>query len=793
MSVQTLDLEVTGMSCAACAARLEKLLNRQAGLEAAVNFASSRAVITRGEGAPDLSAIEKLVEKTGFGLAHREIALSVSGMSCAACSARIEKILNRLPGVTASVNLATEQAHIQTIVGSADETALIRTIEKAGFSATPMQEQAPPHKDASEQRRALIDVLITALFCLPFLAEMTGMAFGWHDLIPLWLQVISASVVQIYSARHFYRSAWHALRTGAANMNVLVCLGTSIAYGFSLIVTVFAIDLPVYFEASAFVILLVSLGRLLEARARHRAAAGLEALLTLKPETANRVEGEGIVTCPVAALRLGDVFLLRPGEVVPVDGEVIDGETEINESMLTGEANPVLRRSGDTIYAGTLNTTGVLRARATSLGADTALARIVALVSRAQGSKAPIQRLADRVSAVFVPAIIAIALLTFFIGWAVTGSASWSLVSAISVLVIACPCSLGLATPTALMVGTGKAASAGILFRNAEALERACRLTVLAFDKTGTITLGEPSVHDVLPAAGMTTDALLGLAAALEVNSEHPLGRAIVGEARARGVAHDMIFERFRAVPGKGLEAWQGEARYLIGTREYLCSEQIDVASISAPDSAATQAFVARNDLCLGVVTLTDRIRPEAGAIISWLHARNIRSVMLTGDSQIMAEAIASEVGIDQVSAALRPEGKVSAIEALRGPGQIIGMTGDGINDAPALAAADISIAIGSGSAAALETADLVLMTADLRAIQDALSLSRATVRKIKQNLGFAFGYNLAAIPLAACGFLSPAVAGGAMALSSVSVVTNSLLLNRWRSQRTALDASRKA
>ncbi len=300
MSVQTLDLEVTGMSCAACAARLEKLLNRQAGLEAAVNFASSRAVITRGEGAPDLSAIEKLVEKTGFGLAHREIALSVSGMSCAACSARIEKILNRLPGVTASVNLATEQAHIQTIVGSADETALIRTIEKAGFSATPMQEQAPPHKDASEQRRALVDVLITALFCLPFLAEMTGMAFGWHDLIPLWLQVISASVVQIYSARHFYRSAWHALRTGTANMNVLVCLGTSIAYGFSLIVTVFAIDLPVYFEASAFVILLVSLGRLLErARAIEQPQAGGFA----HSQTRNRKSGRGRRNCHLSGRR----------------------------------------------------------------------------------------------------------------------------------------------------------------------------------------------------------------------------------------------------------------------------------------------------------------------------------------------------------------------------------------------------------------------------------------------------------------------------------------------------------
>ncbi|WP_025886135.1 heavy metal translocating P-type ATPase [Asaia prunellae] len=784
MSVQIFDLEVTGMSCAACAARLEKMLNRQMDLEASVNFASSRAVIRRASDAPDLAAIEKIVEKTGFGLAHRETALEITGMSCAACSTRIEKILNRLPGVTASVNLATGQAHIQSLSGTITDSDLIRSVEKAGFSAVLLQEQQKTLKAPSEHRRALVDLVVAAVFCLPFVVEMTGMAFGRHALVPLWLQCFCASVIQFYSARHFYRSAWHALRTGSANMNVLVCLGTSIAYGFSLSVTLFDLDQPVYFEAGAFVIFLVSVGRLLEERARRKAASGLEALLGLRPETANRVEGEQIVICPVASLRPGDVFLLKPGEVVPVDGEVIDGETEINESMLTGEATPVFRRTGDTVYAGTLNTTGVLRARATALGSETALARIVALVSRAQGSKAPIQRLADQVSAIFVPAIIVIALLTFVIGWYVTASAGWSLVSAISVLVIACPCSLGLATPTALMVGTGKAASAGILFRNAEALERACRLTVLAFDKTGTITLGAPAVCDIVPASGLTTEELLTIAAALEANSEHPLGRAIVEEARARDIGRSMQLERFRAVPGKGIEAWQGSDRYLIGTQDYLREESIGLSQATLPHGAVTQALVARNDVFLGTITLADQMRPEAKAMISWLHEQDIRSVMLTGDSQEAADSIASQAGINQVSARLRPEGKVAAIEALRGPGQVVGMTGDGINDAPALAAADISIAIGSGSAAAMETADLVLMSPDLRAIQDALSLSRATVRKIKQNLFFAFGYNLAAIPLAACGFLSPAIAGGAMALSSVSVVSNSLLLNRWRSRR---------
>ncbi|GBQ91689.1 cation/heavy metal transporter [Asaia krungthepensis NRIC 0535] len=779
-----MDLEITGMSCAACAARLEKQLNRQAGVSASVNFASSRAVITRGEGAPDLSSLEKLVEKTGFGIARADLILNISGMSCAACSARLEKLLNRLPGVSAAVNLASEQAHIQYIEGMTDPAGLMAAIDKAGFGATlPAESAASPDKPG--QGRAYTDLLLTALFCLPFLVGMIAMAFGAHHLVPLWLQAVCATVVQLYSARVFYRSAWHALRSRSANMNVLVCLGTSIAYGFSLIVTFSGLRLPVYFEASAFVILLVSLGRLMEERARHKAAARLEALLTLKPETANRIEGDSIVSRPVATLRIGDLFLVRPGESIPVDGEVTEGETEIDESMLTGEASPVLRKTGDTIFAGTLNTTGVLRARATSLGSDTALARIVALVSRAQGSKAPIQRLADQVSAVFVPAIIAIALATFLIGWAVRGDASWALVSAISVLVIACPCSLGLATPTALMVGTGKAASAGILFRNAEALERLHRLDILALDKTGTITTGEPRIENIVPSASISRDALLATAAALEINSEHPLARAILRQARDENLGMDLALDHFRAVPGKGIEARSGRNIYRLGTRDYLTENGVDCDQVPKGEAGMTEILVSRGEHYLGVLSLSDALRPEAPSVMRSLAMQGIETIMLTGDTVSSARAVASRAGITQLEAALRPEGKVAAIEKLRGPGRVIGMAGDGINDAPALASADISIAIGSGSAAALETADLVLMSADLRAILDALSLSRATVSKIRQNLCFAFGYNIAAIPLAACGLLNPALAGGAMALSSVSVVSNSLLLNRWRSART--------
>lgn len=784
MTVRTLDLEVSGMSCAACAARLEKVLNRQPGVQARVNFASSHATLDLDDQAPDLVSLRAVVARAGFGLWDRHVELAVSGMSCAACSTRVEKVLNRLPGVEANVNLATGKASVAAIVGTVSDEDLIGAIRKAGFAATPVSPERTGEDRASREKACLGDLVLTALLCIPFVAGMAGMVFGLHHLVPLWLQLACASVVQFYAARHFYRSAYHALRSGSANMNVLVCLGTSIAYGFSVVVVLFGLRLPVYFEASAFVILLIMLGRLLEARARHRAASGLEALLTLKPETANRIDGDRIVSIPVAALGKGDLFLVRPGESIPVDGEVIEGTTEIDESMLTGEANPVLRGPGDTIYAGTLNTTGVLRASAVSLGSDTALARIVSLVAQAQGSKAPIQRMADRVSAIFVPVIIIVALLTFLAGWAVTHDAVWSLVSAISVLVIACPCSLGLATPTALMVGTGKAAAAGILFRNAEALERVHRLNVLGFDKTGTLTTGEPVVMGVHPAQNADEISLLDVAAALEAGSEHPLGKAILSYAQESGIGPSGRVEDIRAVPGKGIEALLSGVRCRIGTSAYMAENGIDIELPSALSDEMTLACVARGDAYLGSILLSDRIRPEAAEVIAALSARDIGSVMLTGDREAVAREVASRIGISDVFAALRPEGKVQAVERLRGPGRLVGMTGDGINDAPALAAADISIAIGSGSAAAMETADLVLMSADLRAILDALSLSKATVRKIRQNLVFAFGYNVAAIPLAACGFLNPALAGGAMALSSVSVVTNSLLLNRWRSVR---------
>ncbi|MDR6182209.1 heavy metal translocating P-type ATPase [Asaia bogorensis] len=785
MSASSLDLEVTGMSCAACAARLEKVLNRQDGLTASVNFASSRAIISRADEGPDLNAIEKIVEKTGFGLGHQEARFAIEGMSCAACSARLEKVLNRLPGVRAAVNLATETAQIDYIAGAVTEDRLVEAVRKAGFTASSTADQHGHEAPSREPVTAQRDLAIIALFCIPFAIEMLDMAVGAHHLVPLWLQALCASVVQIYGARHFYRSAYHALRSGSANMNVLVCLGTSIAYGFSMVVTLWGLDLPVYFEASAFVILLISVGRLLEARARQKAASGLEALLNLRPQTANCVTPNGVEICPVASLQRGDVFVVRPGEAIPVDGEVIEGTTEINESMLTGEAVPVLRQVGDTIFAGTLNTTGVVRARATSLGSETALARIVAMVSRAQGSKAPIQRLADRVSAIFVPTIIVIALLTFVIGWLATHDAQWSLVSAISVLVIACPCSLGLATPTALMVGTGKAASAGILFRNAEALERVHRLKVLAFDKTGTLTKGQPEVEAIYPAEGVTEAELLGVAASLEANSEHPLAKAIISRASEVGIASAYSLDHFRAVPGKGIEAAAKEEIFLLGTPEFLQEQGITIAALPLDAETRSVACIARGGVYLGAITLSDALRPEAAAIVSWLHKQSIETIMLTGDRKAVATRVAREAGIDEIRASLRPEGKVSAVQALRGEGRLVGMAGDGINDAPALAAADISIAIGSGSAAALETADLVLMSADLRAIPDALSISRATVGKIRQNLVFAFGYNVAAIPLAACGLLDPVIAGGAMALSSVSVVTNSLLLNRWRSQRS--------
>ena len=791
-SPHDLDLPVSGMSCAACAVRLEKVLNRLPGVEASVNLATEHAHVKRMSGEVSPQQIVASIEQAGFAVPPQTVELLIEGMACAACSARIEKVLNRLPGVEAAVNLAAERARIRYVPGLADAGLLMASVERAGFKARLIDESSREDDKARklavyriELRRFWISVALT----LPLVAQMLTMfdGAGWNvhhpDLLPRWLQLALATPVQFWVGWRFYDGAWKSLRGGGANMDVLVALGTSMAYGFSFVVTLSGLNhLHVYFEASAAVITLVLLGKLLEARAKAKTSAAIEALIRMQPKTA-RVERDGqLVELDVALLIPGDVFLVRPGESVPVDGEVLEGASSVNEAMLTGESMPVSKQAGDRVFAATANSQGMLRCQATGVGEHTLLAGIIRMVAEAQGSKAPVQRLADRISAIFVPVVCAIALLTFAGWWAFAGVFSEALINAVAVLVIACPCALGLATPTAIMVGTGQGARAGILVKNAEALERAEKIGVLAVDKTGTLTCGEPVVTDAVALAETEAQALL-LAAALEQGSEHPLARAILQRTATEeplpGVSD------FLATPGRGVEGTVNGRRLRLGSPEWFVDHPLPETEIAALQSAGkTVVVLAEGNGVLAVLAIADPLRASSRAAVERLKGIGIKVVMLTGDNAVTAAVIAQEAGIDDFRAGILPGDKAAAVSALRHGGTVVAMVGDGINDAPALAAADIGFAMGAGSDAAIEASDITLVRSDLAGVADAIGLSRATLGKIRQNLFFAFAYNVLGIPLAALGMLNPVIAGAAMAMSSVSVVSNSLLLRRWRAGR---------
>jgi P-type Cu+ transporter len=674
------------------------------------------------------------------------VELDLEGMTCAACAARIEKNLNKLDGVEASVNLATEKAVVHFPDGMTVD-ALIGRIRDTGYDATVAREGAI--RDHSEEfRRSRNEFLLAALLTAPLLL---------HGLLPGWLQLAFATPVQFWSGRRFYRGAWKALRGGTANMDVLVALGTSAAYAFS----VFGLfsGHHLYFEAGAVVIALVLLGKYLEARAKAKAARSLEALIRLRPARAFIDRDGKLVEVDAAQLKPGDEFVVRPGDAIALDGRVVSGASSVNESMLTGESLPVAKAEGGRVFAGTINGDGALKVLATGTGRDTVLAGIIRLVAAAQASKPPVQRLVDRVSAVFVPVVLVVALITLFIS---------GLIPAVSVLVIACPCALGLATPTALMVGVGRAARAGVLIRNAAALEAARQVDTLVLDKTGTLTRGEPSVSQVIPEPGVREDQLLHVAASLEARSEHPLARAIVKVYRG---ALEPV-EDFRALGGQGIVA------RLAGKPARLGSPAFLQRSASHP---GTVIGVEHDGRFLGWIALADELRPTSKAAVERLKAMGIEPVILSGDSAAAVEAVAAALGIERWKAGILPEQKAREVKQLQDGRRFVGMAGDGVNDAPALAAAHVSFALAAGSAAALDVADITLMRNDLSGIVDAIELSTATLAKIRQNLFFAFIYNVLGIPLAMFGLLSPAIAGAAMALSSVSVVSNSLLLNRWK------------
>ncbi|HZV55819.1 MAG TPA: heavy metal translocating P-type ATPase [Rhodocyclaceae bacterium] len=725
-------------------------------------------------------------------VAPATVEIAVGGMTCAACATRIEKQLNKLPGVEAAVNLAAERAHVRFSPDLADVNKILATVIKTGFNAT--VSTADTHAEEKARKLAAYEAevkrfWISAALTLPLVGQMLFMfgsgADAHVDVLPRWLQLLLATPVQFWIGWRFYVGGFNAIRGGAGNMDVLVALGTTMAWLYSAVVTVLGLHQHVYFEASATVITLVLLGKILEARAKAKTSAAIEALAKLQPQTAH-IERDGqLVEVPVASLIPGDVFIVRAGEAVPVDGEVIAGVSSANEAMLTGESLPAAKGAGDKVFAATVNGDGLLHCQATGVGTHTLLAGIIRLVEQAQGSKAPVQRLVDRIAAIFVPVVTVIALLTFVTWWWFAGDFTQALINAVAVLVIACPCALGLATPTAIMVGTGQGARAGVLIKNAQALELAEKLQVLAVDKTGTLTEGRPAITDFQPVPGVMAAELLRLAASLEQGSTHPLAAAIVARARADGLALALPQEVV-SMAGRGLAGVVDGHAVKAGSPDWLVEQGIALPELQSLSAAGRSIVaVAVDGRVFGLIGIADPLRQSSRNAVARLRRMGVEVFMLTGDNAWTAAAIAREAGVERFEAGVLPEGKATAIAKLKADGRpnggLIGMAGDGINDAPALAAADVSFAMGAGSDVAMKAADITLMRNDLRGVADAVDLSRATLAKIRQNLFWAFIYNVLGIPAAAFGLLNPVIAGAAMAMSSVSVVSNSLLLRRWK------------
>ena len=792
---------VTGMTCASCVARVEKALGAVAGVqEASVNFATEQASV-RASADVSMATLQRAVEKAGYAVAEQSLRLKIGDMTCASCVSRVEKALKQVPGVlTAEVNLATETAEVKLSGGAATLAQLIAAVEKAGYHAWELR-AAGDGSDAAvgATPKAGADwwpVALAAALSAPLALPMLAGLFGQHWMLDGWLQWLLATPVQFWLGARFYRAGWKALRAGAGNMDLLVALGTSAAYGLS-VYQLLAQGAQgsmehLYFEASAVVITLVLLGKWMEARAKRQTTAAIRALNALRPDTARRRRDGQDEEVAVSEVLVGDLVVVRPGERIAVDGEITEGATQVDESLITGESLPVNKHEGDRVTGGAVNAEGLIVVRTTAVGAESTLARIVRMVESAQAKKAPIQRLVDQVSAVFVPVVIGIACITL-LGWGLL-SGNWeaAILNAVAVLVIACPCALGLATPTAIMVGTGAAARHGILIKDAEALEVAHQVKMVAFDKTGTLTEGKPEVVALEPGTGTTRDALLAWSAAIQAGSEHPLAKAVSALALKEQVSVAGATE-VRAVAGRGMSAVVQGRELRLGSPRFMQELKVDVSAFAERAQALEAegrtvswlADVTSAPQLLGLLAFGDTLKASAAPAIASLHALGIQTALVTGDNQGSAEAVAKQLGIDIVHYQVLPEDKAAIVGQLKAKvqdkGGRVAMVGDGINDAPALAAADVGIAMSTGTDVAMHAAGITLMRGNPALVADAIAVSRRTYAKIRQNLFWAFIYNLVGIPLAAFGLLSPVIAGAAMAFSSVSVVMNALLLRRWK------------
>lgn len=781
-------IPILGMSCAACSSRIERVLKDMQGVQSVhVNLALEKGTIMYDESKITVRDIIKKINDIGYKVPIKSLEILISGMTCAACSARVEKRLNSLDGIiAANVNLATNKAKIQLVPGLISPLDICKSIDSLGYKAKLASNVTEDEINIARQKniyRQKLKFIFSLILSSPLILMSLSTLIGIDFILSPWLQLALATPIQFIAGWQFYVGAYNSLKTGSTNMDVLVCLGTSVAYFYSIFSLITDGDM-LYFESSAMLITIILLGKLLETIAKGKTSEAIEKLMDLQAKKARVIRNGKEIDIPIEDVVVGDMIKVRPGERIPVDGIITKGNSSVDESMLTGESIPVEKKPGDRVIGASINKQGSFVFKATKVGKDTTLAQIIRMVEEAQGTKAPIQRLADKLSNVFVPIIIVLAILTFF-GWLIKGAlVSEALMHATAVLVVACPCALGLATPTAIMVGTGVGASKGILIRGGEYLELAGKIDTIVLDKTGTITVGSPSVTDFLAFSSFDERELLSIIASGEKHSEHPLGEAIVKKAEELQLPLVDITE-FKALPGKGIEFIHSSNVWHVGNETLARSLDIDFSKIQDikndwEENGKTVMFVIKNRELAGMIAVADTIKPNAKDAIKELKELGIELYMLTGDQERTARAIAKQVGIENVIAEVLPEHKAQEIEKLKTSGKVVAMVGDGINDAPALATADVGMAIGTGTDIAIESASITLISGDLRSIASAIRLSRKTLQKIKQNLFWALFYNMLTVPLAMFGIFTPVMGGTAMAFSSVSVVINSLLLKRY-------------